>query len=215
MPEHQLAQGALRPRGITATRASSPAGGAFTGHDPASKARAGDASVGSTPTGNAPPGSATVGSAPTGSTSVGGVPELLGYGPVSAGVARSAADLATSEGGSWDVVKVDLGGNVLSVDRYRPSAEMRRFISARDLHCRAPGCRRQAARCDIDHTVAAKDGGATSTDNLAVLCRGHHVVKHHTRWALEQRDGGVVVWTSPTGRQYPSQPPSRVRFRAR
>lgn len=205
VPEHQLAEGTIRPRGITITRASSRAGGTLSGHDQAGKVMAGDASVGSASTGRAP-----VGSAP-----VGGVPELVGYGPVSAGVARSAANLATSEGGSWDVVKVDLGGTVLSVDRYRPSAEMRRFIAARDLHCRAPGCRRQAARCDIDHTIAAEDGGSTSTDNLAVLCRGHHIVKHHTQWSLEQRDGGVLVWTSPTSRRHPSQPPSRVRFRAR
>ena len=148
-------------------------------------------------------------------TRVGGVAELVGYGPISGAAATEAAERAAADGEAWDIVKVTMGGTVISVKRYRPTPTMRRFITARDLHCRAPGCRRAAARCDIDHTVAAAHGGPTSTDNLAVLCRGHHVLKHNTGWRLAQHDAGVLVWTSPTGAEHASRPPSSVRFRAR
>lgn len=114
---------------------------------------------------------------------------------------------------AWERVSVDDAGRVIAVDRYRPSAEMTRLLIARDLHCRATGCRVPAIRCDADHTVDAALGGPTSTTNLAHLCRGHHTVKHHTDWDVAQEPGGVVKWTSPTGREYRDKPPSRVRFR--
>lgn len=138
-----------------------------------------------------------------------GAAELVGYGPIDS---VTAARLA-QEAAAWDRVTVDEAGGVISVDRYRPSAEMARFLAARDLHCRAPGCRVTAKRCDLDHTVDAARGGATSTVNLAHLCRGHHMIKHHTDWQVSQGPDGVVTWVSPTGRRHLDRPPSRVRFR--
>ncbi|GAA1566794.1 HNH endonuclease signature motif containing protein [Leucobacter aridicollis] len=138
-----------------------------------------------------------------------GVPELVGYGPIDTATAAGLAAGARA----WERVSVDDAGRVIAVDRYRPSAEMTRLLIARDLHCRAPGCRVPAIRCDVDHTVDAALGGPTSTTNLAHLCRGHHTVKHHTDWEVTQEPGGVVKWTSPTGREYRDKPPSRVRFR--
>lgn len=138
-----------------------------------------------------------------------GAAELVGYGPLPQSVAKRIA----GEAGAWEVVTVDDGGKLLSVDRYRPTPAMRRHLAARDLHCRAPGCRVPAHRCDIDHTIAAEDGGPTSTANLAHLCRGHHMLKHHTDWRVKQERDGVMTWTSPTGRQHRDTPASRVRFR--
>lgn len=138
-----------------------------------------------------------------------GVPELVGHGPISSGAASRVA----GDAGVWERVTVDHAGHVLAVDRYHPTPQMRRVLAARDVHCRAPGCRVPANRCDIDHTVDAALGGPTRTDNLAHLCRGHHTLKHHTDWQVEQRDGGELSWTSPSGRQYTDRPPSRVRFR--
>ncbi|WP_369676701.1 HNH endonuclease signature motif containing protein [Leucobacter sp. 7(1)] len=89
---------------------------------------------------------------------------------------------------------------------------MQRRITARDLHCRAPACRAPAHRCDIDHTIAATDGGPTTTTNLALLCRAHHSLKHHSDWQLTQLPGGTLKWVSPTGRITIDRPPSRVRF---
>ncbi len=137
-----------------------------------------------------------------------GVPELVGYGPIDTATAAGLAAGARA----WERVSVHDAGRVIAVDRYRPSAEMTRLLIARDLHCRAPGCRVPAIRCDADHAVDAALGGPTSTTNLAHLCRGHHTVKHHTDWEVTQEPGGMAKWTSPTGREYWDKPPSRVRF---
>lgn len=130
--------------------------------------------------------------------------ELLGCGPLDL---RTAAELC-AETEAWDRVTIDpADGSVLRVDRYRPSAQMRRFLGARDRHCRFPGCRMPAHRCDLDHTIDAARGGATSCDNLAYLCRGHHIMKHHGGWRASQVSRGVMRWTSPAGRQYVDRPP--------
>ena len=137
------------------------------------------------------------------------LPLLEGYGPIDT---ATAAEIA-GQTDAWEAIRIDrTTREVISVDRYRPSEEMKRLLRARDQHCRFPGCRAPLARCDIDHTVDAALGGPTATDNLAHLCRGHHTLKHHTRWKVKQRDGGVLEWTSPTGRLHRERPPSKVRF---
>ena len=74
----------------------------------------------------------------------------------------------------------------------------------------APGCGIPASRCDLDHSIAWEDGGHTSLQNLAPLCRGHHRVKHHGRWSVTQLDGGALEWISPAGRRYVVQPERRI-----
>ncbi len=137
------------------------------------------------------------------------VAELIGYGPIDRETARRIA----GETPVWERLAVSAAGDVLAVDRYRPSLQMQRLLRARDLHCRAPGCRTPAIRCDIDHTVAAAESGPTATTNLAHLCRRHHVMKHHSDWSVRQQGRGTLVWRSPTGREYREAAPSRVRFR--
>ncbi|MFS0732719.1 DUF222 domain-containing protein [Microbacterium sp. 1P10UB] len=105
-------------------------------------------------------------------------------------------------------------GVVLSVGRelYSPPASLRRLVKWRAETCMAPGCSIPASRCEIDHTVAWEHGGVTSLDNLAPLCKGHHSLKHHSRWCVEQIEGsgGALVWTSPAGRRYRVDPERRV-----
>ena len=146
---------------------------------------------------------------PTSSPPLPPPPYLEGYGPIDD---ASAHELA-AQASHWERVRVDdETGTILSVDRYRPSEEMRRFITARDQRCRFPGCRVPANRCDIDHTVDAAHGGPTSTDNLGSICRGHHTLKHHSGWRVKQRPNGTFEWTSPTGRKHLDRPASRVTF---
>ncbi|MGW8566497.1 DUF222 domain-containing protein [Isoptericola sp. NPDC055881] len=99
-------------------------------------------------------------------------------------------------------------GAMLTVDRrsYVVPADLRAFLTQRDLTCRFPGCRVPARRCDIDHTTAWADGGATEAGNLASLCRKHHTLKHESRWHVEQLGAGVLAWTSPRGRTYLTSP---------
>jgi len=136
---------------------------------------------------------------------------LEGYGPIDTATARRLA----GEASHWEMIHENPAGEVLSVDRYRPSEQMRRLLRARDQHCCFPGCRVPAVRCDLDHTVDAARGGPTSTENLAYLCRGHHTLKHHTGWSVRQTGGGSLRWQSPTGRVHETRPPNRtsgVRF---
>lgn len=130
--------------------------------------------------------------------------ELNGSIPIDAATARRLAAAAPG----WDRVFTDpRTGAILTVDRYRPSAEQRRWLLARDQRCRFPGCGHPARDCDIDHTTDAAVGGLTRADNLGALCRRHHVIKHQTSWTVEQLDGGIFAWTSPTARSYLDRPP--------
>ncbi|GGF31647.1 hypothetical protein GCM10010922_03410 [Microbacterium sorbitolivorans] len=104
-------------------------------------------------------------------------------------------------------------GQVEQIDHYRPLAWQKRALIGRDITCRFPGCTLPARKADIDHTHAFAEGGRTTMSNLACLCEAHHVMKHQSDWRMRQLDDGVIEWTSPTGRTYETEPPSRVFFR--
>jgi hypothetical protein len=89
---------------------------------------------------------------------------------------------------------------------YQPTDRLRHLVQIRHATCTFPGCRRPAARCDQDHTVAYDDGGPTCLCNLAPLCRRHHQVKQTSGWALEQTTPGVLTWTTPAGCRYTATP---------
>ncbi|PPF84013.1 hypothetical protein C5E07_11120 [Pseudoclavibacter sp. RFBJ3] len=104
-------------------------------------------------------------------------------------------------------------GTVQAVDTYKPTAAMRRFLAARDVHCRFPGCRLPARGCHIDHTHEWQHGGATCTNNLEHLCVFHHVMRHATPWSVLQLEGGVLQWTTPSGKVLTDRPDRQgVRF---
>jgi hypothetical protein len=114
--------------------------------------------------------------------------ELEGYGPIPVGLAERIAARAPS----WSrILTHPVTGTVLDRDRstYAVPADLKHRLRARDATCRFPGCRRRASRCDLDHTIAWADGGRTSADNLAHLCRHHHLLKHRDgplgRWRVE------------------------------
>lgn len=130
--------------------------------------------------------------------------ELNGRCPIDHATAKALAGAASG----WDrVLTHPVTGGVLAVDRYRPSADLRRHLQARDQRCRFPGCGMPARDSDLDHTVDHAFGGPTTDANLGALCRRHHVLKHHTPWHVEHLDGGVYSWTSPTGQVYIDRPP--------
>ena len=89
---------------------------------------------------------------------------------------------------------------------YTLSPRLRHLIAARTVSCCAPGCRRPAARCDFDHTIAYQAGGRTCECNVRPLCRRHHRCKQAPRWALQQPDPGTMIWTTPAGRTYTTGP---------
>lgn len=95
---------------------------------------------------------------------------------------------------------------MLHVDTYQRTAAIDRHLRARDRHCRWPGCTAPAVRCEVDHTHDAALGGPTAVGNLSHLCQRHHTQKQFTRWRVRQLTGGVLEWTSPTGRVYVDEP---------
>ncbi|WP_282836821.1 HNH endonuclease signature motif containing protein [Microbacterium flavum] len=132
---------------------------------------------------------------------------LDGRGSLDGDTARRLAAAATS----WHRVMTDpVTSEPLCVDSYRPSAHLRRLLAARDRHCRWPGCRRPVKRCDIDHIVPFEQGGATSSANLEVLCRGHHTLKHASRWTVRAVGSGTLEFVSPTGRRHRTDAPMMI-----
>lgn len=134
---------------------------------------------------------------------------LVGHGPIDAATARALA----AEAPGWDrILTHPISGAILGVERYRPSEEMRRYLRTRDQHCRFIACRVPARLCDIDHTIDYALGGPTEVTNLAHFCERHHTGKHKSPWKVVQKPGGVLEFTSPTGRVYIDRPVSQIAF---
>ncbi|MGW9632088.1 DUF222 domain-containing protein [Agromyces sp. NPDC055520] len=139
----------------------------------------------------------------TGATSEPGI--LDGYGPIDADTARRLTAGAPS---FTRLLTHPVTGTVLDVDRtrYRPPADLQRWLQIRDGTCRFPGCNRNARRCDIDHGTPWHEGGRTACDNLCHLCPMHHHLKHETAWMLRHLADGILEWISPAGRTHVTHP---------
>jgi len=77
-----------------------------------------------------------------------------------------------------------------------PSAAQRRAVQLRDEHCQYPGCRAPVSWCDIHHLEPWEHGGATDLDNLAALCRRHHVTVHEGGHTLIRGPDGTIGFAS-------------------
>ncbi len=118
---------------------------------------------------------------------------IRGVGPVPVAVARRMARnglVKILERDGVDVTRVAHAGRAI------PS-HVRTALEARDRTCVVPGCD-MSAGLEIDHIVPFGDGGSTSLDNLARLCRFHHGEKTHRGWRLGGRPG---KWTWTRGRR--------------
>ncbi len=133
--------------------------------------------------------------------------DLEGYGPIPADVARRLAAHAPS---FTRLLTHPESGAVLSVGRtsYTVPADLKNWLRVRDRTCRHPGCNIPASRCELDHTRPWSHGGLTSHENLAHLCRKHHMLKSEGIWHYNHPDGGTLTATSPGGRTYacPTEP---------
>jgi hypothetical protein len=130
--------------------------------------------------------------------------ELAGYGPVIADIARRAAETQLDAEWRYTVTDPDTGVPVaVGTTRRRPTASQRRLIEAAYETCVFPGCRVPAADCDLDHRTPWSQGGTTTAENLAPMCRHDHiVVKHRIGWTYRRLPNGDHQWTSPLGHTY-------------
>ncbi len=133
--------------------------------------------------------------------------ELVGYGPIPAALVRDRATEA-----DWSRLVADpVTGHLLDYGTrvYRPPAELADYVMARDRRCRFPGCNTRATICDIDHNIPAPRGD-TSAKNCCCLCRRHHRLKTFSGWTVQLQPDGSCLWTSPSGRQFVSDPPPQL-----
>ena len=84
---------------------------------------------------------------------------------------------------------------------------LRRALEVRDGGCVFPGCDAPAPWCDSHHVVHWADGGPTSAENLASLCRHHHGVTHRNGWTMttDPAQPQRFTWTRPDGTVLRSQ----------
>jgi HNH endonuclease len=79
---------------------------------------------------------------------------------------------------------------------------LRRAVTARDRHCRFPGCHQPPAACHPHHIVPRAKGGRTSLSNLLLLCAFHHLIAvHRWGWGITLHPDGTVTATSPDRRR--------------
>ena len=133
-----------------------------------------------------------------------GPADLVGHSPIDPETARELA-----AGSTWweRLVTHPVSGTVLAADGYARPAALDRWLRARDQHRRTLGCRIPAVRCEVDHNDDYAKGGKTEHGNLCHFCQRHHSMKQFTAWQVQQLDGGILQFTSPTGRIYTDRPP--------
>jgi hypothetical protein len=97
---------------------------------------------------------------------------------------------------------VDLGRTTRIVPK-----GLRRALEVRDGGCTFPGCDAPSSWCDLHHVVHWADGGPTSAENLASLCRHHHGVTHRRGWEMtaDPHMQHRFTWTRPDGNVLRSQ----------
>jgi Domain of unknown function (DUF222) len=120
--------------------------------------------------------------------------------------------LITGEAGQRDLV-VALGPIAVGECDHRhqaqghdPGVMLRHLTQIRHATCTGPGCRRPAVNCDFEHNTPYEAGGRTCECNGGPKCRYDHRLKQHPRWKAEQPSPGIIVWTTPAGRQYTTEP---------
>lgn len=133
---------------------------------------------------------------------------LDGYGPIPPSMGRAlVADGASS---FLRVLTDPRDGAPLEIGRtsYRIPKTLRQWLRLRDGKCPFPGCNNHSLDNDADHLFAWADGGSTGISNLGQPCPKHHRLRHTTAWTPTAASASNPPgWTSPTGRNYPSEQP--------
>jgi Domain of unknown function (DUF222) len=87
-----------------------------------------------------------------------------------------------------------------------PGVKLKHLSQIRHATCAGPCCRRPSSRSDFEHNVPYEAGGRTCLCNGGPKCRYDHRLKQNPRWHVDQLPDGTFRWTTPSGRQYTTEP---------
>ncbi len=87
-----------------------------------------------------------------------------------------------------------------------PGVKLRHLAQIRHATCASPVCRRPAAQCDFEHNIPYEAGGRTCLCNGGPKCRHDHRLKQQPGWQVDQLPDGTFRWTTPSGRDYITEP---------
>ena len=87
-----------------------------------------------------------------------------------------------------------------------PGVKLRHLSQVRHATCTGPVCRRPSTQADFEHNIPYEAGGRTCMGNGGPKCRHDHRLKQHPRWNVEQLPDGTFRWTTPSGRQFTTEP---------
>jgi hypothetical protein len=188
---HAIGHGCARPEPKHHTRtAGQPEPPPPRGHDP--------------PAGHSPPAGSGTGSRPeftfTGSGED-GPPGGYGAWRLSTGL-PGRPDLLLA----LDPIAVDTCDHRFEARGHDPGVKLRHLTQIRHATCTGPTCRRPSAQSDFEHNTPYEAGGRTCMCNGGPKCRHEHRIKQHPRWKVEQITPATFRWTTPSGRQYLTEP---------
>jgi hypothetical protein len=135
-----------------------------------------------------------------------------GHGPPGSGPGYGTWRLATGIPGQRDLIialepiATDHCDHRHEARGHDPGVTLRHLSEVRHATCTAPACRRPAAQSDFEHNIPYDAGGRTCMCNGGPKCRHDHRVKQDPRWKVEQLTPAVIRWTTPSGRQYTTEP---------
>jgi len=144
--------------------------------------------------------------------------DICGYGPIPAAVARAMVSSAVTDHGSRATLRRLYAhprtGALLAMEsraRLFPRG-LAAFIELRDQRCRTPYC--DAPIRHRDHAQPWAEGGATTADNGLGSCERCNYAKEAAGWRVKtsgENHTHTAKFTTPTGAQYRSGAPPRIR----
>jgi hypothetical protein len=98
----------------------------------------------------------------------------------------------------------------LTTDSYAATPRQREQAWLTHPTCVFPRCTRPSRGQDLDH-IDEWPHGATTSANLAPLCRGHHRLKTHSAWTYQRTGPRTFTWTSPHGFEHHTESDRHLR----
>ena len=105
-----------------------------------------------------------------------------------------------------DPIAIDTCDHRFAAAGHDPGVKLRHLSQIRHAFCTGPMCRRPSARADFEHNTPYDQGGLSCLCNGGPKCRHEHRLKQDPRWTVEQPTPATFRWTTPSGRQYTTEP---------